>query len=324
MADDLDVFEALAGLAKTDPKSARRRFVNLEDGERDAVLERCEARDAARLRQIIATAQPVTAAVKVYLRRWARSETDEFTKRAIDRALSEGRNGKRQRPAKLARKDLLRTYRYVHDRLAHRINNALPALRSAIRETRTRIEALDEPDSDLATLLGRLTSAADDIHRLVVESHDRDYFTRKTRRLGEVLHGSRERFVAHYAPSDIEIHTSLGDAASCSISTSDFLADTMLWNVWNNARQAVDGRCVVDITATADKKWIRLLMSDNGDGFPPEMENEALLMPVTTKAGHEGRGLLEVADAIERAGGDARIIEDARGCRRLQLRIPNA
>jgi sensor histidine kinase regulating citrate/malate metabolism len=64
-------------------------------------------------------------------------------------------------------------------------------------------------------------------------------------------------------------------------------------------------------------------IDDNGPGFTEPASAAAFAVPITSGAGRQGRGLLEVNDAVRRIGGTPSIVEnDNRRC--VQLVLPRA
>lgn len=317
-------FDRLVDLARTEPKAARGEFLELAEQVRELVLGRASEVGAARLRQIIATARPVAQDVRRHLRAWLAAETDEFTKRAIELALEETPHQKKQ-SRRLASKQLIASYRYVGGRMAHRASNALPTMRTTLRQMRRAVERLVDPAarSELERYVQQLSDQADAFQRVVsISSGVGEYFEARTLKVVEAIERTRRRYIANYKPSDFLVHLKKAPDLRLSIAASDFLLETLFWNLWNNARQAIDGLCEVTLQIQQVNREVVILCLDNGDGFPEESVGEALFVSYSTKAGHQGRGLLEVADAIEQLRGSAKLVECADGTYRLELRMP--
>src|ERR1051326_6284213 len=126
------IFADLRKLAAESPRDARARLAALLDSNAIAVEEVMRLASApgeGRLRQLIAntvTKRHDKARVAIHLNRWLEIETDEFAKAAITAAVAGIQSGAFHPVAPPEPSQLLETYRYVADRLCHRVRNSLP------------------------------------------------------------------------------------------------------------------------------------------------------------------------------------------------------
>ena len=127
-----DVVDRLRWLAASDPKQARMAFHDLLQADEallNQVLTLASRPGDGRLRQMIATVFRTDAnaiSLEPWLRRWIEVEPDEFTKAAIASALATRiPEAAPNRSAGSQASHTLDAYRYVADRLCHRVRNAL-------------------------------------------------------------------------------------------------------------------------------------------------------------------------------------------------------
>src|SRR5262249_2109747 len=104
---------------------------------------------------------------------------------------------------------------------------------------------------------------------------------------------------------------------------SNYLLETIFWNVWLNAHQAAGSNCAVTVVFEIDGKYLLLKILDNGQGFSKDLKEIAFQqMYSTTRTPGRGRGLLEIQDAVERLGGQIGLYEENPSEYRLQIRLP--
>ncbi|HEY3411903.1 MAG TPA: ATP-binding protein [Armatimonadota bacterium] len=322
----------LQRLVVEDPKSARVLFCELLDAD-VPVLEHFLARIAApgdgRLRQMVANAVRERAdkgKVVGHLVRWRAVETDEFTKRAIVAALADVDLVDHKSPptASLAEPLLVEAYRYVSNRLSHKVRNSLMGVDAAVMRISDLASGArdDLAQTGLLSAMAELKDALRTLGRVVEydEGNDEFFRLRSVCLLGWIEDMTRT-YGIKYSPIDLRLPD--GRARTARIIASDFLLDTIFWNLWINSHQAVDGRCSITIESTLDVGRISLILLDNGTGFPKQAVGVAFREQFSTgQATGRGRGLLEVQEAIERLQGSATLIECGAGDYRVCLVFP--
>ena len=131
------LYERLRRLAVEDPREARGVFLAAFEAKSPGLADlfaRLRKPNAGRLRQVVANsvrAHPEKARIVSELLQWRETETDEFTRRAIDGALVDVDSTALREDKNLqkvaAPSELVDMYRYVADRLRHRLRNTMLA-----------------------------------------------------------------------------------------------------------------------------------------------------------------------------------------------------
>ena len=100
---------------------------------------------------------------------------------------------------------------------------------------------------------------------------------------------------------------------------SDYLLETVFWNIWQNAQQAAGPDCRLSVRLLPTAGSISLLVIDSGPGFPEAAYEVAFRDQFSTNGANRGRGLLEIEDAVRRLQGGVRL--EAVGTGELRLRF---
>ncbi|MGO9275018.1 MAG: ATP-binding protein [Terriglobia bacterium] len=315
-------------LAVEDPRRASMAFLELLNSGGPALadfLGSISSPADGRLRQLVANAvrnHPFKDRLGSHLLAWQELETDEFTRRALAGAL-EGldANPAKPRPAEpgLLASGTAETYRYVADRLRHRLRNAMIPAQAHLRRLRAIIPS--KPGSELQSILDGLNEAVVTLGReLEATDVDPGYFEQKPIVLQDWLQQMNARYSRRYLP--ITLHLLPGNGDAIRLLASDYLLEVIFWNVWLNAQQAVGPKCEVTVQPSVFSNRVELLITDNGDGIPADVSQVAFRQLYSTKQPSRGRGLLEVQDAVERLHGSAKLVEATKGAYRLHLTLP--
>jgi signal transduction histidine kinase len=323
-----NLYERLRMLAAADPREARNVFLrSLDTGDPQLLgfLDRISSPGDGRLRQLVANAarnHRDRERLASHLLAWQHIETDEFTRRAIAGALE----GFDLTTAKQTVSDAgtgisptVEMYRYVSDRLRHRLRNAMMPAQVHVRRLRTLLEP--QEGSDLGVMLDGISTAIVTLGR-EVEATDVDpaYFAQRLIVLQDWLNDMNTRYSMRYARVSLRLQPN--NCAPICVSASDYLLEVIFWNIWLNAQQAVGLDCEITIQIRLTSGVLELLVADNGDGMPVDLEGIAFRQIYSTRQSSRGRGLLEVQEAIERLRGAASLVETSDGSCRIQLTLP--
>jgi hypothetical protein len=173
-----DAVNKLRWLAASDPKQARTAFHVLLQGDAtvlDEVLKSASRAGDGRLRQMIATVfrtDENAVVLERWLKQWIEVEPDEFTKSAIASALSARSPDAPVRP--LPRNQAANTveaYRYVADRLCHRVRNALSLPSSQLIRLQYVVAEISDPSlkQELMEILAGFQTGFFRISRSIVD-----------------------------------------------------------------------------------------------------------------------------------------------------------
>lgn len=328
-------FDQLRRLVARDPKQARIEFTGLisQGGDLlDKVLERASRAGEGRVRQMIATGVRLcgqAGVIESWLRRWLEVEGDEFTRKAIESALERDRRPTTTTtpPARNQPPHFLETYRYVADRLCHRIRNSLARPGAQFIRLEQCIGRIDDPAvrADLIEALGVLRTGFQRVARSVEFDIGDDYLQWQDIVISQWIERAAVDFAARFGPARLAV-AGPPDALRCTIRATRFHLETAFGNLWANALQAVESPAGCEITAslslTSDGRTLQILISDNGPGFTEKHLETAFQQTFSTKSTTRGRGLMEIADAILQMQGNVQLHEVRSGDYRIRITLP--
>lgn len=321
-------YDQLRVLAATDPRSARMELrVLLDSGSEDIneFLKRASEPAEGRIRQLIANlmrTRPDRDGVTPTLLQWLQHETDEFARAAL-LAATEGVDASRWAAPQKESLSLVDTYRYVAGRLCHRIRNALP---SSLTQARRIFQAAAEVPEPLRTRLLALASQLSDelrnLGRIVEFDEGDEYFRWRPIVAMQWLPMYARAFAKRNGELAFTAKCGGTAAESAAVMASDYYLETLFWNLFKNAQQAVEGAPAVTALGSLCAGKLTILCSDNGPGFSEPLEEGAFEERISIKGMARGRGLLEVADAARRLSGSAQLVRDEAGTLRVQVTLP--
>lgn len=326
-----DTYDQLRSLAATNPKAARALLEVIASGTEstlDTVLTLASRPGESRVRQAVAVFHRSSTSdqrIEPFLREWQSTETDEFTKRAIESALRQ--DIPEARPRQAARQlPTTEAYRYYASRLCHQVRNALAQPDSQLRRLELLAQSL--PDTQLREQLTDIwVGVRNGFHRVarsVEFDLGDDYLAWTSIRPCEWVAARSPELAARFGVAKL-ILSGTPQAQRCSIRTTPFLLDTLFGNIWMNAIQVAEGsECLLEIQAATDiaRGILSLTFIDSGPGFPEVLLDTAFVQSFSTRGPSRGRGLLEVDDAVNRMGGSAALVEVRPKELRIRLEFP--
>jgi signal transduction histidine kinase len=322
------LYERLRRLAAEDPREAKKVFLAIFEAnskELSELLARLRKPNEGRLRQVIANAvraHPEKGRIIPDLVLWRETETDEFTRRAIEGALVDVartplQEGSLQQTA--APSELADVYRYVSDRLRHRLRNTMLSAQAQANRLNKLMAA--ELGTDVQTTIAKLNDAIVSLGReLEATDVDPDYFLQRSIGLADWLRQLNLRYTTQYAPVNLRLIN--GDNPRIRVFANDYLLEIIFWNIWLNAHQAIRVNCEITIDFQVKGRDLELLVSDKGEGFPHELKDVVFQQVYSTKNRSRGRGLLEIQDAVERLAGHVELYEAKASEYRIRIRLP--
>jgi len=328
-----DMYRQLRHMAASDPRTARERLVELLNGDSPhlrQLLDLMTPPSEGRLRQLVAnTAGAVRENKQLrdrlvpHLLQWQRFESDEFAKPAINAALrgvdpTAYTNGSVSSGDVAAGIDVgdplfsdqdIEVYRWVAGRLCHRVRNHLE-LPAAYLADAIHGAAAIEDDAVRAGITQTLIEAQQafrQIARIVDFNIGDEHFIWRAVAIIPWLRRMTETYRSKHEPIRLEVTGEMNEPGP-SIMATDLLLEVVFWNLWRNAAQEANGACVVKVKVSVRDKKVCLLLGDDGPGFQASQVSEAFKLRLSTRGEDRGRGLLEVADAVQRLQGTARIV----------------
>jgi signal transduction histidine kinase len=254
---------------------------------------------------------------------WREVETDEFTRRAIEGALADVdsiavRTGTLQEQTAV-RSELADTYRYVADRLRHRLRNTMLSAQAQANRLNKLMPA--ELGPEVQAIVAKLNDAMVSLGReLEATDVDPEYFWDRSIALADWLQQMNLRYAVKYAPINLRLVNA--ETPPARINANDYLLETIFWNIWVNAHQATGATCEIAIEFRVTGRELELLVSDNGEGFSQELKDIGFQQIYSTKNLGRGRGLLEIQDAVERLAGRVELYEAEPTEYRIRIHLP--
>ncbi len=321
------VIDRLRRLSVGDPKAARVLVETLLDGDApdlEGILKQLSHPAEGRLRHIVALAargRPGNGRLVRHLLSWRQTETDEFTRKALEAALA-GIDPSALRPQNVADlPELVATYRYVAGRLSHRVRNLLPDVNTTVRKLGDSIDGIPD-ESSKAECLDLLRALREAVRRVGIEvefDQEDAYFQWKEVQLRSWVRDMNVRYSSRY--SSIELQYEAQAWRPAVVHANDYLLNLVFWNLWKNAQQEVSDDCRICVREVASGPDVELCILDNGPGFNPAFAETFLQSRFSTRDTHSGVGLLEVQDAVSRLQGRAALTE-IEGALRICLTLP--
>ncbi len=214
----------------------------------------------------------------------------------------------------------------VARRLAHEIKNPLtPIMLSAERLEHKLADKLDSSDADM---LRRATHTI--VSQVGAMKSMVDEFSEYARApalnlaaidLVQLVHD----VLALYESHGIRIETTLTDNAPMVRGDATMLRQ-VLHNLLKNAQDALEGQPapLIRVNVAADHGMVKLVISDNGSGFPTDLIRRAFEPYVTTKRHGTGLGLAIVKKIMEEHKGSIKIENQSDGGACITLTLPTA
>lgn len=214
----------------------------------------------------------------------------------------------------------------VARRLAHEIKNPLtPIMLSAERLEHKLSSKLDAADAamlqrathNIVSQVGALKSMVDEFS---------EYARAPALSLSKLdLNQLVREVLALYEPHGIPLEAELQKAMPRIMGDSTMLRQ-VLHNLLKNAQDALEGRekPLIRVKSACENGMVRLEVSDNGPGFPPDMMARVFEPYVTTKRHGTGLGLAIVKKIMEEHKGTIKIENLPQGGAMVGLRLPLA
>ena len=327
MAEADELYDRLRWLAAEDPKQAKDIFLATFEANSTELVEflaRLDKPNEGRLRQVVANAvrtHPEKRRIVSVLARWRDVETDEFTRRAILGALADVDGSAMQEApaaASAVPNGVVEVYRYVADRLRHRLRNIMLSAQGQA----AKLGRLVPADADAQIAIARLSDSMVSIGKeLEATDVDPGFFLSRSIHLGEWLRQMNSRYAQRYSPVGLQLRNA--DAERVRIFANDYLLEIVFWNIWVNAHQAAAANCEITVEFTIVSRQVQLNILDNGQGFPRDLKDVVFQqLYSSSKDRSRGRGLLEIREAVERLRGRAELYEARPGEFRIRICLP--
>lgn len=212
----------------------------------------------------------------------------------------------------------------VARRLAHEIKNPLtPIMLSAERLERKLASKLETEDADMLhratqTIVGQVSAM-----KSMVDEFS-EYARAPALNLGEVdLQRLVRDVLALYESHGIHISLDAEEGVP-PVGGDATMLRQVLHNLLKNAQDALDKRPngLIRVKVSSENGMVRLGISDNGPGFPPDLIARAFEPYVTTKRHGTGLGLAIVKKIMEEHKGNIRIENQPQGGASVELWLP--
>jgi nitrogen fixation/metabolism regulation signal transduction histidine kinase len=212
----------------------------------------------------------------------------------------------------------------VARRLAHEIKNPLtPIQLSAERLQHKLASKLANGDAEMLARGTQTIIAQVQAMKRMVDDF-RDYARMPAPEVAPLdLNGLLGEVLGLYESSAVRFELSLGEALPPVLGDATQLRQ-IIHNLLRNAEDALEGRADgrVGITTEIVGRCARLLIADNGPGFPVELLPRIFEPYVTTKARGTGLGLPIVRKIVDEHQGSIEISNAPTGGARIDIRLP--
>jgi C4-dicarboxylate-specific signal transduction histidine kinase len=330
MGTDPVTFDQLKRLAVTRPAEARavvERLLDSQPSELASLFERMSSPGEGRLRQLVANAvrnRPQRGDAASCLQRWFDVETDEFTKRALRGALEALHVEPKTRKRGHAPVDprIVEAFRFASKRITHRLRNALNAPQAALGRIQAAVEQLTDPIAreHISALAAHASAGFDLVARVAAFDVSDETFRFRPIVLADWIRTMNTEYARRYEAVEVAIE---GPGQHAIVHANHHFLDTIFWNIWTNAQQAVEAVCRITVSIETDGNQVHATVRDNGDGIPDEVANVAFEQPFSTKASTgRGQGLLEIQDAVEELRGEVALVAGHSGRHWIRISLP--
>ena len=330
-ADLNDLLGELRRQAVLNPKQARLSIRSLLDGEPEVlqrVLNGAAGAGDGRLRQAIAMVyknEPDTGALEPWLQEWRHTEPDEFTRSAIEAAIASRLPAPPKPVQKTGSALFVDAYRYVAERLCHRVRNPLGLPSSRLPDLKQIIgEVSDEHvRQQLIEIVADLQTGLQKISRTVEFDIGDDYLTWRDIVVVDWIMSAVGDMNGRYGNASLDVACD-PTARKAKVRTNLFLLDTLFGNLWANAIQASDAPHTIRLEISVDllKQRLVMVVSDSGPGFSDAYVETAFQAQFSTKSTNRGRGLMEIADAVTRMQGEVSLVKMPSNDYRVRIILP--
>lgn len=194
--------------------------------------------------------------------------------------------------------------------VAHEINQPVAAIQT---QAETAGVLLDRNDPEKAR--GALARIGDLTQRIGAITQELRVFSRKSDpkigavRLEDAIHGALLLTRGRLDEGGIDLVRE-GDA-EVTVRADRFRLEQVIVNLLKNAAEALEGhdRPRLLLKVTRDRDRVRLIVSDNGPGVPPQVRAQLFTPFVTTRANGLGLGLVICRDIVAGFGGELDLAE---------------
>ncbi len=212
----------------------------------------------------------------------------------------------------------------VARRLAHEIKNPLTPIQLSAERLQFKLAGkLGDHDADmLARGTQTIINQVQAMKRMVDDF--RDYARLPVPELAPLdLNALVGEVLGLYESSSAEIATQLAADLPAVLGDATQLRQ-IIHNLLRNAEDALEGRtnALIRLSTARQGESARLLIEDNGPGFPTELLPRIFEPYVTTKARGTGLGLPIVRKIVEEHGGTIEISNATEGGARIDIRLP--
>ena len=134
-----------------------------------------------------------------------------------------------------APKEVVAAYRYVSERLRHRLRNTMLSAQSQANRLKSAASTGANPDIQVA--LAKMNDALLSLSReLEATDADPQHFQQRSIALGDWLRNMDIQYTSRYSSLNLKLVNA--DGTDIRVLASNYLLETVFWNIWLNAHQA--------------------------------------------------------------------------------------
>lgn len=204
--------------------------------------------------------------------------------------------------------------------IAHEIRNPLAGISSVLQVFRDGLDRDDPRREVLAEVFGQIRRLDGAVHNLLMFARP---WTPELQPCAVAALAEEAIANARKKPEFADIAIELTDASGGAVAPADrLLMNQVLWNVLENAAQAVEGRGAIRCTVERENGFVRTRIRDTGRGLAPGAEAELFRPFYTTRTRGTGLGLPVCRRIMAAHGGSIAIANHREGGAEVALLLP--
>ena len=210
--------------------------------------------------------------------------------------------------------------------VAHEIGNPLNSIHIHLQLLKRQLENIEDVKVknkmyELIDISGKEVSRLDEIIRQFLKALRPSLPKRKPHRLKNLMEETLEILIHEINDRKIKIEKNYGGEVP-AVLVDDVQVKQVFFNIVKNAIQAIEDNGIIKIKTSVSKRYITMLIKDNGIGIDPEKLGLIYEPFHTTKEKGTGLGMMIVQRIMRDHGGEIAINSELRKGTSISLRFP--
>ena len=210
--------------------------------------------------------------------------------------------------------------------VAHEIGNPLNSIHIHLQLLKRQLENIEDVKvknkmHELIDISGKEVSRLDEIIRQFLKALRPSLPKRKPHRLKNLMEETLEILIHEINDRKIKIEKNYGGEVP-AVLVDDVQVKQVFFNIVKNAIQAIEDNGIIKIKTSVSKRFITMLIKDNGIGIDPEKLGLIYEPFHTTKEQGTGLGMMIVQRIMRDHGGEIAINSELKKGTSISLRFP--